>query len=227
MKLRYAAALALIFLTGCGASIDAATRRAEEASRRAQAAAARAEASARQSATSAERLENIAHNAEDDVRRANDAAASALVIWCEMVPPESCCPEDIVENAPLSKWEVLSIGVIYLSKAECEKDIKDYAATGYKEDMKQCSNFTCAVNVSRPLSARCIASDDPRVKDNWDVRLELKNAPWGSGLPRNFRIRTFGLKSEQRPKSRKLRENRGHDRFYDSCLAGQCARNEA
>jgi hypothetical protein len=183
MNLRHAAALALIFLTGCGPRIDAATRRAEEASRRAHAAAARAEATARQSATSAERVETMAHNAQDDVRRANDAAASALVIWCVMVPPESCCPENIVENAPLSKWEVLTMGVFYESKAECEEEIKDYATKGYKEDIKQCSNFTCAVNISRPLSARCIASDDPRIKDNWDVKLELRDAPWQLGLP--------------------------------------------
>ena len=182
MKPHHAAALALIFLTGCGASIDATTRRAEEASHRAQAAAARAEASARQSATSAERVENMAHNAQDDVRRANGAAASALVIWCFMVPPESCCPENIVENAPLSKWEVMNNGELYLTKAKCEKEIKEYARD-YQETLKQCSNFTCAVNVARPLDARCIASDDPRVKDNPDVLIELRNAPWDLGLP--------------------------------------------
>ncbi len=125
----------------------------------------------------------MADKAQDDVRRANDAAASALVIWSQMVPPESCCPEDIVQNAPLSKWEVITQGIIYMSKAECEKDIKEYATKGYKEDIKQCSNFTCAVNVSRPLSARCIASDDPRVKDNLDMKLQLRDAPWELGLP--------------------------------------------
>jgi hypothetical protein len=182
MKPRHAAALALVFLTGCGASIDAATRRAEEASRRVQAATARAEASARQSATSAERIENVAHNAQDDLRRANDAAASAVVIWSQMVPPESCCPEAIIENAPLSKWEVITRAITYMSKAECEKDIKQYAKD-YQEILKQCSNFTCAVNVARPLDAVCIASDDPRVKDNLDMKLQLRDATWELGLP--------------------------------------------
>ena len=182
MKPRHAAALALIFLTGCGASTDSATRKAEEASRRAQAAAARAEASAGQSATSAERVENMAHNAQDDVRRANDAATSVLVIWCLMVPPENCCPPSIGENAPISKWEVLNSGGLYMSKAECEKDIKQYAKD-YHEGRMRCSHFECEVNVERPLAGRCIASDDPRVKDNYDVQIELRNAPWELGLP--------------------------------------------
>src|ERR1700675_3996937 len=88
------------------------------------------------------------------------AAALALVGWYLMVPPVRGAPGEILEHAPLSQWDVYNQ---YDSKAECENSI--LSDRDIQENMKQCSNGDCAINVALPGYGRCIAANDPRLKN--------------------------------------------------------------
>ena len=88
------------------------------------------------------------------------AAALALAVgWYLMVPPmRGHGQAEILEHASLSKWEV---GEEDASKAQCEDTIKDY--TEHAEDV------TDPGTSARYSRGRCMASDDPRLKNNADV----------------------------------------------------------
>src|ERR1700719_4424993 len=88
------------------------------------------------------------------------AAALALVVWYLMEPPTRGAPVEILNDAPLSQWEFEDQ---YDSKAECEQAIPSDKEVD--EMMKQCSNGDCAVTVGRLMNGRCVASDDPRLKE--------------------------------------------------------------
>jgi hypothetical protein len=89
------------------------------------------------------------------------AAALALVGWYLMVPPVRGAPGEILEHAPLSQWDVDSQ---YSSKAECENSIP--SDKDIQERVKQCTNGDCAINVALSGYGRCIAANDPRLKNN-------------------------------------------------------------
>jgi hypothetical protein len=94
------------------------------------------------------------------------AAALALVGWYLMIPPVRGAPGEILEQAPLSEWEFSNQ---YDSKAECENFVKE-SNEHIQETLKQCSNGDCAINVTRPIFGRCIAANDPRLKNNTSVK---------------------------------------------------------
>jgi len=82
-----------------------------------------------------------------------------------MVPPVRGAPGEILEHAPLSEWDVDSQ---YDSKAECEKSIP--SDREIQESVKQCSNGDCAINVALPGYGRCMAANDPQLKNNASVK---------------------------------------------------------
>ncbi len=93
------------------------------------------------------------------------AAALTLVVWYMMVPPVRGAPGEILEHAPLSEWDVDSQ---YDNKAEC---LKSKPSDGeIQERVKQCSNGDCAINVALPGYGRCVAANDPRLKNNASVK---------------------------------------------------------
>ena len=89
------------------------------------------------------------------------AAAFALVVWWLIIPPTRGGPPEILYHAPVSKW---FFAEDYNTKADCEDRLKEIAETT-QDDLDQCSNGECAVTVGRFASGRCIASDDPRLKE--------------------------------------------------------------
>jgi hypothetical protein len=98
------------------------------------------------------------------------AAALALVGWYLMVPPLTSGggPHDILFHAPLSKWEV---GQEQDSKVECQNDLKENIED--LEDLKHvddCASGSCVIITHQFASGRCIASDDPRLGNNPDVK---------------------------------------------------------
>ena len=97
--------------------------------------------------------------------RPRHAAALALVVWYLMIPPVRGTPGEILGHAPLSQWDFYDQ---YDSKAECENSIP--SDKGVRENMKQCSNGDCAINVALPGYGRCIAANDPRLKNNASVK---------------------------------------------------------
>jgi hypothetical protein len=93
------------------------------------------------------------------------AAALALVGWYLMVPPVRGAPGEIIEHAPLSEWDIDSQ---YDSNAECENSVP--SDKDIQESVKQCSNGDCAITVALPGYGRCIAANDPRLKDNLSIK---------------------------------------------------------
>ena len=90
------------------------------------------------------------------------AAALALVGWYLMIPPTRGAPAEILYHAPLSEWEV---GQVWHSKAECENTLKEITRDA-QHDSDQCTNGDCAVTVGQFANGRCMASDDPQLKNN-------------------------------------------------------------
>jgi hypothetical protein len=89
------------------------------------------------------------------------AATLALVGWYLMIPPaREQPPAQIFDHAPLSQWQ---IGQQDASKAECENSIKDF-----KRHTENTSSFD-PITVERISRGRCMASDDPRLKDNEEI----------------------------------------------------------
>lgn len=96
------------------------------------------------------------------------AAALALVGWYLMVPPltPGGGPHDILLHAPLSKWIV---GEGYDTKAECESDLRE-SIKNMDRDANASADGLGAVMVVEYAHGRCMAPDDPRLKDNADVK---------------------------------------------------------
>jgi hypothetical protein len=92
-------------------------------------------------------------------------AALALVGWYLMIPPMR--GQEILDHSPLSKWQV---GEEDDSKVECENTIEDYT--------KNAEQVTDPGTVAEYTRGRCMASDDPRLKDNADVK-KTKQYPAG------------------------------------------------
>jgi hypothetical protein len=100
-------------------------------------------------------------------------AALALVGWYLMVPPTRGHPAEILFHSPLSKWEV---GEDDDSNVECKNSIKESI-----KDMQHitdvCEVGSCDVMVVRYAHGRCMASDDPRLKNNADVEKTKATRP--------------------------------------------------
>jgi hypothetical protein len=95
------------------------------------------------------------------------AAALALVGWYLMVPPTTRGgPAEILFHAPLSKWEV---GEENDTKAECASSLRE-SIKNMQQDANACEVGSCAVMVVEYAHGRCMASDDPRLKNNADVK---------------------------------------------------------
>jgi hypothetical protein len=92
------------------------------------------------------------------------AVALVLVGWYLMVAPTR--GQEILDHSPLSKWQV---GEEDDSKVECENTIEDYT--------KNAEQVTDAGTVARYTRGRCMASDDPRLKDNADVKKTKSTSP--------------------------------------------------
>ena len=88
----------------------------------------------------------------------------AFVGWYLMVPPIRGAPGEIIEHAPLSEWDESNQ---FDSKAECEKSVPSDA--DIQEELKQCSNGDCALNVAVQGYGRCIAANDPQLKNNKSI----------------------------------------------------------
>ena len=98
------------------------------------------------------------------------AAALALVVWLMMIPPTRGAPAAVLYHAPLSQWEV---NHQYHSKAECENAIP--SDKDVEEIMKQCFLGSCVVREGQLANGSCMASDDPQLKDNADVKRRVPN----------------------------------------------------
>jgi hypothetical protein len=98
------------------------------------------------------------------------AAALPLVVWYLMTPDyrnEMGRGEVVfLTKAPLSKWTLFEQ---YDTRAECENDIKERKKS-LDQDVKQCPTFDCNISFARTTEGRCVASDDPRLKNNPSVR---------------------------------------------------------
>jgi hypothetical protein len=103
------------------------------------------------------------------------AAALALVGWYLMVPPltPGGGPHEVLFHAPLSKWEV---GEDIDTKAECEDSLREHI-NNMDRDANDCAVGTCAVMVVEYAHGRCMASDDPRLKNNADVKKTQRDEP--------------------------------------------------
>jgi len=145
LKLRYAAALALLPLTSCGPTIQQSTTQAEIAAARSERSADHAEQAATQARRASVRVERLADEADDHVRRANDAvsrleaptiahgdqlvsATAGLPIrWCLMGPPilqgSPDCSESVEWHAPRSRFWV---GEIFDSKRDCHTALQKF-----------------------------------------------------------------------------------------------------
>lgn len=145
LKLRYAAALALLAFTSCGPTIQQSTTRAEIAAARAERSADHAEQAATQAWRASVRVERLADQADEHVRRANDAesrleaptiAHGDLMVsptvglptrWCLMGPPilQGCpdCSESVEWHAPRSRFWV---GEIFDSKRDCHTALQKF-----------------------------------------------------------------------------------------------------
>ena len=105
------------------------------------------------------------------------AAALALVGWYLMVPPTRgpAPATEILYHASLSKWEV---GQEEDSKVECQHDLKEYI--GDLEDLKHvddCASGSCVIMTHQYAHGRCMPSDDPRLKNNADVKKTQRGEP--------------------------------------------------
>jgi hypothetical protein len=96
------------------------------------------------------------------------AAALALVVWYLMAPPltPGGGPHEVLFHAPLSKWE---IGEEHDTKAECEDSLRE-SKKNMDRDANACVDGLCAVMVVEYAHGRCMASHDPRLKNNADVK---------------------------------------------------------
>jgi hypothetical protein len=94
------------------------------------------------------------------------AGALALVGWYLMIPPTRGAPAEILYHAPLSRWEVSDQ---YDGKVECENSLKEIVKNA-QHNSDQCTNGDCAVTVAQLAGGRCMASDDPRLKNNASVK---------------------------------------------------------
>lgn len=94
--------------------------------------------------------------------------AVALVGWYLMVPPltPGGGPHEVLFHAPLSKWEV---GEEHDTKVECQNSLKE-SVENMEHDANACEVGSCAVMVVEYAHGRCMASDDPRLKNNADVK---------------------------------------------------------
>jgi hypothetical protein len=103
------------------------------------------------------------------------AAALALVGWYLMVPPltPGGGPHEVLFHAPLSKWEV---GEGHDTKAECEVSLRE-SVKNMDRDANACEVGSCAVQVVEYAHGRCMASDDPRLKNNVDVKKTKAASP--------------------------------------------------
>jgi hypothetical protein len=101
------------------------------------------------------------------------AAAFALVGWYLMVPPTRGHPAEILFHAPLSRWEV---GEDDDTKAECENSLRE-SIKNMQHDANACEVGSCAVMVVEYAHGRCMASDDPRLKNNADVKKTKAASP--------------------------------------------------
>jgi hypothetical protein len=96
------------------------------------------------------------------------AAALALVGWYLMSPPLSPDGKRVVGYAPLSEWQ---IGESFDSAAECEQALSDGIKANRKlaEEVGNCRpvpGTTCDdVLLHDAALAKCIATDDPRLKE--------------------------------------------------------------
>jgi hypothetical protein len=92
------------------------------------------------------------------------AAALALVGWYLMVPPpqfHSRMPVD--PDAPLSKWTVFSS---YDSAAECNRDWLEHSKLAKTKLAANPSDEKARIEFHQLMSSQCIATDDPRLKEN-------------------------------------------------------------
>jgi hypothetical protein len=101
------------------------------------------------------------------------AAALALAGWYLMVPPTRGHPAEILLHAPLSRWEV---GEDHDTKAECENSLRE-SIKNMQHDANACEVGSCAVTVVEYAHGRCMASDDPRLKNNVDVKKTKAASP--------------------------------------------------
>src|SRR5208282_4041489 len=90
------------------------------------------------------------------------AAALALVGWYLMIPPARGAPTEILYSAALSEFE---IGRLYDSKLECKNHLKEMTKNS-EHDLQQCTNNGCEITTEQFAYGRCMASDDPRLKNN-------------------------------------------------------------
>jgi hypothetical protein len=103
------------------------------------------------------------------------AAALPLVVWYLMVPPltPGGGPHDILLHAPLSKWEV---GEEHDTKAECKDSLRE-SIKNMDRDANACEIGSCSVMVVEYAHGHCMASDDPRLKNNADVEKTQRDEP--------------------------------------------------
>ena len=103
------------------------------------------------------------------------AAALALVGWYLMVPPltPGGGPHEVLFHAPLSKWEV---GEGHDTKAGCEDSLRE-SIKNMDRDANACAVGSCAVMVVEYAHGHCMASDDPRLKNNADVKKTQRDEP--------------------------------------------------
>jgi hypothetical protein len=96
------------------------------------------------------------------------AAALAFVGWYLMIPPYhgSVSDHDIVidRSAPLSKWEILDS---FDSANDCaDQRMRHQKRTAkYSDSTLSTPETVHQVTLARILSATCIATDDPRLKE--------------------------------------------------------------
>jgi hypothetical protein len=88
-------------------------------------------------------------------------AVLALVVWYFMTPP--AMPEAIHDplavqlNAPLSKWKIRAT---FTTEADCEMREKNYRTKRAPRELDEITTKDFEM-----WHARCVASDDPHLKD--------------------------------------------------------------
>jgi hypothetical protein len=92
------------------------------------------------------------------------AAALALVGWYLMVPPIASRTGPINRDALLEKWETW---FAFDTAAECQARIKTIANAAIGRLKAQPVAIATEQRISdlQAISARCVASDDPRLKE--------------------------------------------------------------
>jgi hypothetical protein len=116
----------------------------------------------------------VGHGKRRHLAALTHAAASALVGWYLMMPPDSAkIPHEVEASAPLSRWAIVAT---FDTSESCEKALAELQAknrdpaeldtTGKLRRFQKRQPPDPALGTARAISAGCVESDDFRLKGN-------------------------------------------------------------